>query len=145
MDEKLAGSILELRRTAGLADRTVIYTAKDLFSDPKIRPVGTTIEGKMTDEFRKFVWHPDRPEYNEPDYVLVTALKPWFVCEAIRRGVVLSPQTAWINFGYCRDECTFDLEMEWRFDTKGKINLFHQYPLDAQPLYQIVKTGDVYF
>ena len=140
-----AERILELRREAGLENKTVIFTIADLFETPEIAPAKKAIAQRMTDAFRYIVYRPDCPEYNEPNYVLLTRLKFSFVGTAINAGVIEAPQIAWIDFGYCRDNQRFDPAMPWQFDAQGKMNLFHLHPLDDTPLFHTIRTGDVYF
>jgi hypothetical protein len=89
--------------------------------------------------------HPDAPEYREPRYVLVNALKSAFVNAAADLGVIEAAQVAWVDFGYCQDDTPFDRTRPWRFDAGDRINLFHVAALDSQPITRVVRRGDVYF
>lgn len=145
VDKNLANTVIEMRREAGLENRTIVFVAEDLFSHPNLARVRSAIASKMTNDFRKYVWRPDVPECNSPEYILVNLLKSYFVCNAISRRIVLAHQIAWIDFGYCRNNSRFDPTLEWQFDAKDHINLFFIRPLDSQPVYEVVKSGDVYF
>jgi hypothetical protein len=68
-----------------------------------------------------------------------------FVNRAINRNIVSSKQIAWIDFGYCRSELDIDSEEEWKFNAKNKINIFQIMQLDKAPIFNIVKTLDIYF
>ena len=145
VEPALAQDVLDLRRAAGLEDRTTIYTIDGLFDLDPVRPILEAVSARMTGTLRRFVWQPDVPEYNDPRYVLVNALKSSFVLTAIDMGAVNQAQVAWIDFGYCRTPDTIDPEVEWRYDAGGKINLFCGARLDDRPIFDIVRNGCVYF
>jgi protein YibB len=44
------------------------------------------------------------PEYWNADYIVVNALKSFFVKKAIESGCLHNELCAWLDFGYCRDE-----------------------------------------
>jgi protein YibB len=134
----LGDTVLKMRH--GLEDRTVIHTIEGLFDLPEIRRLVEVISTRMNDTLRRFVWRPLSPEYNDPRYVLVNALKSTFVCSA----KISDPNAAWLDFGYVRDPATFDPEIEWRFDPHGKINLF-RFLKDDRPIFDIVREGIVCF
>ena len=86
-----------------------------------------------------------RPEHWCELYVLLNALKSVFVCTAIKLQLNTNEQVAWIDFGYCRDDQRFDPNLPWRFDCDDRMNLFHIREPDDRPLFDIVRSGDVYF
>jgi protein YibB len=145
VDERLAPEVLRLRREAGNDAATIIYTHPDLLGDAALAPLRALIAARMTPAFRRFVWRPQAPEYRSPPYVLVNVLKAPLVCAAIDLGAVAAAQAAWIDFGYCRDGNRFDPAAPWRFDARGRMNLFHLYPLDERPVFDVVRHGYVYF
>ncbi|HTY48656.1 MAG TPA: WlaTC/HtrL family glycosyltransferase [Steroidobacteraceae bacterium] len=144
VDEHLAPEVLRLRREAGNEAATIIYTHPDLLGDAVLAPLRQLIAARMTPLFSRFVWRPDAPEYRSPQYVLVNVLKAPLVCAAIALGDVTA-QAAWIDFGYCRDARRFDPAQPWRFQANGRMNLFHLYPLDERPVFEVVRRGYVYF
>jgi protein YibB len=144
-EPRLAERALEARRASGLEHRTVVVAIPGLFDSGLVAPVGAAIGRRMNDLFRHWVTKPESPEYREPRYVLVNALKAAFVCAALDLGLVEAPQVAWIDFGYCRDDQRFDPAEPWRFDASGKINLFHIVALDETPITRVVRYGTVYF
>jgi protein YibB len=145
IEPHLASRVLDVRRAAGLEDRTVIFTIDAIFDCPGVREVLAAISSQMTDGFRGFVWRPTAPEYNKADYVLINALKTSFVCTALDQHAIGAPQVAWIDFGYTRDPNCFDRGQEWRYFAGDKINLFNIFRLDQRPIYDIVRGGEVYF
>lgn len=92
--------------------------------------------------------HPSQiinPEYWNPDYVLVTNLKPYFVNKAIELKKVKNDLVSWVDFGYCRniDKIPKSRMWEFNFDDK-KIHLFSYKDYDNTPIEQIVCTNNVY-
>lgn len=145
VEPALAGRVLELRQAAGLGDRTVIYTIERIFDLPEVAPLARAVGARMSETLRRFVWRPDAPECNDPNYVMVNALKSSFVLTALDLGAIGAAQVAWIDFGYCRSAEVVGPAAEWRFDTRGAINLFCCAEPDARPVYDIVRGGAVYF
>jgi protein YibB len=141
----LLAPVLAARRAHGLEQMTTVVAIDDLFATELLRPALFAIGARMTDRFRRFVWQRDCPEYREPAYVLINALKSSFVNTALALDLVPDAQTAWIDFGYCRDASAFDPQKPWRFDAAGKINLFHASALDDLPIFDVVRSGKVYF
>ena len=125
IDEMHAKKVLEMRRKAGLENKTVIFTHKNFFQQPSINILNDIIKFKMSDEFHQFVWRPGAPEFNSSKYVLVNILKSFFVNKAIEAKKNDSKNIAWIDFGYCRTKDELDHRIEWQFDCKDKINIFH--------------------
>ena len=141
----LAQRVLDLRRTAGRENETVILTIANLFDESKLKSLESEVASKMTEAFCASTRVPHSPEYNIPRYVVMDALKSIFTVTALKAGVVNAQQLAWMDFGYCRDERAFDASKTWRFDTAGKFNLFHMQPIDDMPIYDVVLRGKVYF
>jgi protein YibB len=145
IDENLAKQVLDMRLNNNLGDQTIILTKKDFFKEDKILKLKERVQSIMNKEFQEYVWIPTAPEYNNPEYILINAFKSFFVCYAIEQKIIASPQAAWIDFGYCRDNLRFEVTTKWRFNAKNKMNLFHILPIDNEPIYKIIKQGDVYF
>jgi protein YibB len=145
IDENLAQKVLDIRKAYGLADKTVIFTSKHFFLADEILKITQRIQEIMNGKFHDYVWTKSSPEYNEPKYVLVNTFKSFFAAYAIEKKIVTSPQVAWIDFGYCRDNDRFDSNIPWRFNAQNKMNLFYILTLNDEPIFTIVKEGDVYF
>jgi len=145
IDEHLAQKVLDMRKAHGLADKTVIFTSKNFFLVDEILNISQRIQAIMNGKFHDYVWTKSSPEYNDPKYVLVNAFKSFFAAYAIDKKIVTSPQVAWIDFGYCRDNDRFDSSIPWRFNAQNKMNLFYILSLNDEPVFSIVKEGDVYF
>jgi protein YibB len=145
IDENLAQKVLDMRKANGLADKTVIFTSKNFFLVDEILKITRRIQAIMNSKFHDYVWNKSAPEYNDPKYVLVNAFKTFFATYAIDKKIVTSPQVAWIDFGYCRDNDRFNCNIPWRFNAQNKMNLFYILSLNDEPVFSIVKEGDVYF
>ena len=145
VETALAGAALAARRDCGLEDKTRIVLIDRLFERPPLDGLIAEVGARMTPRYRRWVLHPEAPEYREPRYVLVNALKSAFVNAAVDLGLVAAAQIAWVDFGYCPDDKRFDPSRPWRFDAGERINLFHMAALDAQPIPRVARRGDVYF
>lgn len=86
------------------------------------------------------------PEYRNPDYVLVTNLKAFFVNEAIRNGVPEKDMVAWIDFGYCRDNSKIPESKDWNFNfSPEKLHLFsYKQPTVDRSIQDVIANNDVY-
>jgi len=145
-ESKFAADILQIRRMNGLESDTIVMLCDHLFAENG--PVGTqvgAIRQAMRPEFRGFVQDPERPEYWNANYVLLNSLKSAFVCAAMKLGLNAHEQIAWIDFGYCRDDRRFDPSVPWCFDCGGRMNIFHIQEPDERPIFDVIRTGDVYF
>lgn len=95
--------------------------------------------------FVNFVAHPSAPEYWSPEYVTINLMKSFFVSYAVEQKLSDAATWAWIDFGYVRDDTFCPPDLEWKFDTQNKINLFCINPLThTKPIFEIVKTGEVF-
>jgi len=143
-DPESGSRVLESRRSHGLEDRTAVVTIQGLFEAPPVANIVAEAGKRMTAQFRRWLLHPEYPEFREPRYVVLTALKPTFANTAIELGLVNTAQLAWIDFGYCRDDQRFDPTKPWRFDAGDRMNLFHVTELDDQPIPRVVRLGTPY-
>ena len=140
-----AQRVLDLRKGSGLEGITSVFTISELFEIDEIKALVAELQSKMTPTFQSWVRFPKAPEFTQPRYAVLDALKSVFVNTAIAAKAVPTEQVAWLDFGYARDENCFDAAKPWRFDSGGKINLFHMRPLDDTPAFKVVQRGYVYF
>lgn len=85
------------------------------------------------------------PEYWNPDYVLVTNLKPYFVNKAIEMKKVKHNLVSWVDFGYCRKESQIPASRQWTYNfDENKIHLLAYKNYDNTPIEQVVSTNNVY-
>ena len=123
---------------------------KWIIFDPKVRmqDIRMKIEKIQKDpDFQSRV-HPQQvknPEYWNPDYVLVTDLKAYFVNTAIKQGLATNDMVAWIDFGYCRDATKIPKSAKWEYEfDEEKIHMFNYKPYDGKPIEDVVLENDVY-
>jgi len=86
------------------------------------------------------------PEYWNPDYVLMMALKSWFVNTAIHNNIVKNDLVAYIDFGYCRSPDKIPVSRKWEYNfDPNKIHLFgyKDYPV-GRPIDEVITSNDVY-
>ena len=133
--------ISKIREEAGYGHRTKIIVHDDLIEEytPLLKLISNVMNSS---DFISKVKNPHMPEYWNPSYILINYLKTFFVERYL--DDVITPFTAWIDFGYCRDDQRFIPHTTWAHDFGDKINLFAIRPLDNRPLEDIVHTGDVY-
>lgn len=85
------------------------------------------------------------PEYWNPDYVLVNALKSRFAKTAIEFGTTSHDLVAWLDFGYCRDELTLNDVKTWSYPfNPEKIHLFTVQDYDGTDHLSIIANNLVY-
>lgn len=107
----------------------------------------TRIEEVMaSNSFVSMVHNPELIEYWNSNYVLVNALKSYYVNDAIEKHLVSSDVVAWIDFGYCRNDETIPFSTEWKYPfDKDKIHFFLNQEINfLRKIEDIVATGDVY-
>jgi protein YibB len=111
--------------------------------------LANTIRNKISkiqrnSNFIEFVDNPQFPEYWDADYVLINMLKSNFV--SLSTKYIKTDVAAWVDFGYARDKELFERNKgkTFVFDTRGKINLFLNKQLTDEPLFSIIKSGEVF-
>jgi hypothetical protein len=135
----------------------VLDICKDRLDKTKIIPIdvnghfsamkNTIIKTQKSPEFQNRV-NPQQsrnPEYWNPDYVLVTNLKAYFVNMAVKHGYAENDMVSWIDFGYCRSDKNIPVSKVWDYDfDESKIHLFNYKPYDNKPIEYAVLNNDVY-
>lgn len=144
--KEFAEQINEIRKGYGLEDKTKIVVM------PSYLPAGfESIKEKVqsvmdSEEYISKIVNPQLIEYWHPDYVLVNIFKSLYVTHAIENNLVKNTLTAWIDFGYCRDDETLQEPFEWSYPfDNNKIHFFNMRIIDIErPIDDIIYTGDVY-
>ena len=144
-EPEYAAKVLQARQRHGLEQRTVVVTIGRLFDLPPVAQAVADARKRMTARFRRWLLHPEYPEFREPRYAVMTALKAAIANTALRLSLVKAEQLAWIDFGYCRDGERFDPAQPWRFDAGGRMNLFCIAEPDDRPIPTVVRFGQPYF
>lgn len=133
------------RATAHRPDTTniIIYNPMDDYADfrRQIQHI------QSLDQFKQRI-KPDEacnPEYWNPDYVLVTNLKPFFTNLMIKNNMPKHDMVAWIDFGYCRSFDKIPPSRKWEYDfDPGKIHMFDYKDYDGRPIIDIMSANDVF-
>lgn len=138
--------VMEIRTRFGLADRTTVIPVEDVTQcAPELyQTIKQVMMNKESWLFHKKLDHPESWNY---DYNYVTGLKPYWVCDAISRGLA-KDMIAWIDFGYDHGGEEFphseDFDFCWQYDFDHKIHLSFAKVLDDKPIFKIVKDMDTY-
>ena len=85
------------------------------------------------------------PEYWNPDYVIVNAMKPFYVRKSLDAGIIKTPLAAWVDFGYCRDDRAMNGAKSWKYDfDPEKIHLFTVEEYDGRPIINVISDNVVF-
>jgi len=136
----LANQVYDIRKNHGLESLTKII-AKNL-PEKQRKLVHQNVSNGF---FQKYVIDNKIPEFSQPDYSLVTNQKSQFIADAIQHDYVQTDQVAWIDFGYCRAKNWFNTNKPWEYDFGNKINLWALRNPDNRPIFEVVRTGMIYF
>lgn len=141
-------SILEIRKKYNLENKTVIIT-KDLkeFDEQSLEKIKDTFNKYDQTLNRK---NPNNIECISPIYCYLMYLKPFFVCDAIQRGLT-SENIMWLDFGFNhggkffidKKQFNFLLERQDSIDNE-KINFFSIKDDDKQTLANIYFSMEAY-
>jgi len=131
-------------RIKKMREDIALIAIDSLFDDHK--HLITAIERIQSDPlFIGFVRDKASPERWSPQYVMINLMKSFFVNYVVEQNLSQTGTVAWIDFGYARKDDTCPVGLDWKFDTKDKINLFANVPqFDHKPIFDIVRTGVVY-
>jgi protein YibB len=146
-EDRFCPFVREARAAHGLEGQTRIVACKNPFgtSTPLNHVIELTRKAMARPEFGSFVALPHHPERWNPHYVVMTVFKFSIVSTAIEMGLVDTPDLAWIDFGYCRDNDRFDKTQPWTFACGDRINIFHIQEPDDRPIFDVVRSAAVYF
>jgi len=94
--------------------------------------------------FIDFVENPALPEYWSAEYVLLMVMKSLFVTHAVNDSLCPTNTVAWIDFGYARDDVCCPPGMRWKFDTRGRVNIFTLGDHRESSLFDVVRCNKVH-
>jgi protein YibB len=135
-----------IRKNVGLEELTKVVIA-DSYLPERYELIKPMVQKVMDDPaYYGKVVNPQLIEYWHADYVLVNIFKAWYVTDAIEKGLISNDLTAWIDFGYVRDDKTIPASNRWTYNfDREKIHFFNQYTIHKErPIDNIIYTGDVY-
>lgn len=136
----------QIRDYHGNKDKTeVVVVSREELSkfNPKIEQINNVMNN---DEFVLKINDPHLPEYWNAPYVMINFLKSWFAAKANEEGLIKTDLSAWIDFGYVRDDSSLSPSLLWDYDfNPEKIHMFQMRDIEKnRPLQDIIATGDVY-
>jgi protein YibB len=146
-DSRTAQQVMEIRDSFGLKDRTHVICIDEVTS---VAPdVYQAIEYVLTNETAvKFRRKPTYPESCNPLYNYVMYLKSHLITDAIQRGLA-DDMIAWMDFGYNHGGAFYtnpqEFDFLWTYDFSPKIHVFAVEPLDNTPVFEIVRSMNIYF
>lgn len=129
----------------GKEDKTTIVEVDYKNSFNEIRLAIATVQ--TNEDYQKLINPIERknPEYWSADYVLVNALKGYFVNLAIKDNLVSNDLVAWVDFGYCRNQDMIK-GTKWEYDfDPNKIHMFKLKDFDKEnTIVSIISNNDVH-
>lgn len=136
--------ILELRKDK--LEKTIVipFDYHNSFNEERLK----IAEIQTSDEFQKKI-NPNQklnPEYWNPDYILMMALKSYFLNHAIENNLVTNDTAAYIDFGYCRTADKIPESKKWEYDfDQNKIHLFgyKDFPMEKS-IEEVIFNNEVY-
>lgn len=142
----IAEKALDIRRTYDLDNKTTVIPIPDvsMVQLDLYHAIKSVMQNRESWLFHKKLNHPESWNY---DYNYVTGLKPYWVQDAISRGLT-NGMTAWIDFGYDHGGEDFpyseDFDFLWAYPFEPKIHIFLAKELDDKPIFRIVQHMDTY-
>lgn len=145
-EKKYEKIITTIRKTYGNDKKTQVIVIED------IKKLDTELYSRMSnaainDNPKKFRILHNNPEVWNVDYNYIMMLKPWFVKDAIDRGMT-SETIAWVDFGFNHGGKYYTKPEEfnflWNYKFSDKINIFTLKDLDSEPIYNITRNMDAY-
>lgn len=137
---------MAVRERFGLADRTICIPVSSITDvDPMLyEKIKNAMAQKESWRFHKNLRN---PESWNPLYNYMTDLKPYWVQDAVRRGLA-DGMVAWLDFGFNHGGQFFpfaeDFNYLWQYDFSQKIHIFLFKEMDELPIFRIVQNMDTY-
>lgn len=135
-----------IRKKLGLEDLTKVVTTES-YLPKEFESLKERVQVVMDDpNYYGKVVNPQLIEYWHADYVLVNIFKSVYATDAIEMGLISNNLTAWIDFGYVRNDITIPPSNRWKYNfDHERIHFFNQHPIQPErPIDSIIYTGDVY-
>lgn len=144
--KEFADRIYDLRDKNGLSELTDVVVLESFLPEgfQEIRERVAQIQ--QSPEYYNRARFPHFVEYWWDDYIMIQLMKCFYIANAIETGRVKNDLTAWIDFGYCRNDQTLPASNRWTYNfDREKIHLFNLRPIEPQrPIDDIIFSGDVY-
>lgn len=145
-NETLATKIIEFREELGLKDKTIVNVISNYseIDSQLYNSIKSATQNKLQQQYRIL---PKNPEAWNHDYNYIMLLKMWCVQEAIKNNQATG-MVAWVDFGYNHGgdiiDSKSDFNFLWRYNFSDKIHLFSVQEIDDRPIFDIVRSMDVY-
>ena len=139
----------DIRERIGEHDNLVYVSIESVIETQFYTTLKDKIQSVQKNErFINLIEDKASPEYWSPEYILINLLKSSFVVKSLEMNLIKEDDaTAWIDFGYCREDVDAPEGKTFVFDTEEKINLFMNgdvgHDLIHRPIFDLVKTGHV--
>lgn len=102
---------------------------------------------QKSEKFKSFVKNKSLPEYTNANYVFINYMKSYFLKTAVRKNLVETDVSAWLDFGYVRNPSLCPKGSILRFNPNDKINLFtvgnENLNFSYEQIKEIVRTNSV--
>lgn len=144
--EEFAETIWNIRKDYGLEHLTNVQITPNYLPKGMEQAREEIVKIMESPDYYEKIVNPQLIEYWHVDYVLVNIFKSVYVANAIELGLVKTDLTAWIDFGYCRNETTIPPSKRWNYNfDANKVHFFNIREIEqARPIDSIIYTGDVY-
>lgn len=131
-------------RILAMREDIILINIDSIFDDHQ-HLINSIKAAQKNPDFTKHLSKPSSPEYWSPEYVAINFMKSHFVTYAVESGLCQTSTSAWIDFGYCRDEVYCPENKTFTFNTENKINFFGMAAdYFIRPIFDIVMYGHVY-
>ncbi|CAH1232806.1 hypothetical protein PAECIP111891_07098 [Paenibacillus allorhizoplanae] len=143
---ELAERIISVREKYGLKEFTIVNIVDDYTKiDTELyESIKAATQNQYQKQFRLL---PNNPECWNYNYNYVMQLKMWCVQDAIAKEQA-SGMVAWVDFGFNHGGSVIDSNSDfnflWEYNFPEKINLFSIQDIDDRPIFDIVRSMDVY-
>lgn len=141
--------IWEIRKSFGLEDRTKIIVIDDFrdFDKEMYNKIKKTMNHELAKTFY-FKHDIKRPEVWNWEYNYVVMLKFYCMLDVVKNKYA-EGMLAWIDFGFNHGGNdgiinTSEFNFEWKYNFTNKIHLFISKSIDDRPIFDIIKSLDVY-
>lgn len=139
--------VLNIRKKFGREGQTVVIVTGDILNID--RNLYETMKMACDNPIqRDFRLNKENPECVNAKYNYIMALKTYFLNETIKKKLNKHSQLAWIDFGFAHGNEVYTNEKEfdflWQNEFKKGIHLPIRRELDNRPIFDIVRSMDVY-
>lgn len=145
--KKYKKRVFEIRDKFGNKEKTKVVIIEDILNIDQ--ELYKTIEHVCSNRIHyDFRLQPDSPEVFNAKYNYIMALKMWCLKTTVENGLNSYSQLAWIDFGFGHGLEIYpkaeEFDFEWQYNFGDKIYLPAKMLDDGRPIFDVVRTMDVY-